>query len=160
MGHNQEVPIMPEEHGPVDPVPNPVPDPATDPASPDPGVRMPSDPVDDDDDDPLFQQMLDDRARNEAALADAELELLAQADQLQEELVMDEAGRELLAQAAAAGHPPPDWAADPDRAADLVNAFLDAHGTAMVLDLMAGLLADPKWSRAWREFVASRGRAA
>jgi hypothetical protein len=139
MGHNTEVSIMSEEQDPVDPVS-------------DVDVRISPDPADD----PSFQEMLDDRARNEAAVTEAELELLAQANQLQEDLAMDEAERELLAKAREPSGRPPAQTADLDRAVDLLFGFLAAHGTAIVLDLATGQLADPKWARAWREFVASR----
>lgn len=143
MGHNKEAPIMSEEQGPVDPVS-------------DVDVRISPDPTDD----PTFQQMLDDRARNEAAITEAELELLAQANQLQEDLAMAAAEEELLVRAGGSGPRAAAGAADLDRAIDLLFGFLAAHGTAIVLDLATGNLADPKWSRAWREFVASAGRAA
>ena len=143
MGHNKEVQIMSEDQGPVDPVS-------------DVEVRISADPADD----PTFQQMLDDRARNEAAITEAELELLAQANQLQEDLAMAEAEQELLARAGGARPRVSDGAANLDRAIDLLFGFLAAHGTAIVLDLATGHLADPKWSRTWREFVASAGQAA
>lgn len=111
-------------------------------------------------DDPSFQELLDERARNEAAITEAELELLAQANQLQEDLAMADAEGELRVRVGEAGGGAPDRAADLDRAVDLLFGFLAAHGTAIVFDLAVGQLVDSKWSRAWREFVDSRGRAA
>jgi hypothetical protein len=143
MGHNSEVPIMSDEPSDVDPVS-------------DVDVRISPGPVDD----PSFQELVDERARNDAAVTEAELELLAQVNQLQEDLALADAERELGDRAGVASGPTSTPAADLNRAVDLLFRFLATHGTTIVFDLATGRLADPKWARTWREFVAAEGRAA